>query len=275
MARILLLIVAAVVAPLAASAAPKAEPWARWTAADPRSTLSVDHGAWDAFLSAYVSEGADGVNRVAYARVGAAGRQALAGYLGRLAAVPVGRLTRDAQRAFWINLYNALTVKVVLDHYPVKSIRDIDISPGLFSDGPWGRKLIDVDGAAISLDDIEHRILRPIWKDARIHYALNCASVGCPQLQPTAFTAVNAEALLDRAARQYVNHPRGVVVAGGRLVVSSLYKWYAADFGGGDGAIIAHLKRYAEPALKAKLDGVRDIADDHYDWALNDARPRR
>ncbi len=250
-------------------AAPEAELWERWTANDPDSTLSVDHGAWDAFLGAYVVAGADGINRLAY---GNADRAALSAYIERTAAVPVSRLKRDRQRALWINLYNALTVRVVLDHYPVDSIRDIDISPGLFADGPWGRKLVTVEGQAVGLDDIEHRILRPIWRDARLHYVLNCAALGCPDLQPTAFTAANTEFLLEAAARTYVNHPRGASIEGGRLVVSSVYDWYGVDFGGTDAAIIAHLRSYAEPPLKAGLDAVTRIAGDRYDWSLNDAR---
>ncbi len=101
-----------------------------------------------------------------------------------LAATSADRLRRAEQFPFWINLYNALTVKVVLDHYPVEIIRDIDISPGLFADGPWGKKLVTVEGEALSLDDIEHRILRPIWKDPRLHYVLNCAALGVPIFSP-------------------------------------------------------------------------------------------
>ena len=84
----------------------------------------------------------------------------------------------------------------------------------------------------MSLDDIEHRILRPIWRDPRIHYAVNCASIGCPDLFPEAITAANADAYLTRGARDYINDPRGAVVTGGRLTVSSIYKWFREDFGG-------------------------------------------
>jgi Protein of unknown function, DUF547 len=87
----------------------------------------------------------------------------------------------------------------------VASIRDIAISPGLFSVGPWGRKLIEVEGEPLSLDDIEHRILRPIWRDPRLHYAVNCAALGCPNLRSSAFTAANADILLETAASDYVN----------------------------------------------------------------------
>ena len=167
----------------------------------------MDHGSWDRFLATYmVADG--GVNRVAYGRVTPADRGVLEDYIASLAATPADRLRRVEQLPFWINLYNALTVKVVLDHYPVQSIKDIDISPGLFADGPWGKTLVTVAGEALSLDDIEHRILRPIWKDPRLHYVLNCAALGCPNLPPRAFTAGNAQALLSRGARRYVNDPR-------------------------------------------------------------------
>ena len=255
----------------AALAAPQAELWARWTAHDPASKITVDHSTWDRFLGTYVVPGIDGVNRVAYARVDAQDRSAVEDYIERLAAVRVSRLGRDRQIAYWINLYNALTVKVILDHYPVKSIRDIDISPGLFSDGPWGKKLVTVEGEGISLDDIEHRILRPIWKDARLHYVLNCAAVGCPNLQPRAVTAANWDALLTSAARQYVNNPRGVGFAGQRLVVSSIFDWYEDDFGDSEAKVLDHFKRYAEAPLRARLDGASGIDDHYYDWALNEA----
>lgn len=261
----------AVVAPLL-QAAPKAELWPRWTAHDAQATRSVDHGAWTGFLQQYLRPGADGINRVAYGQVAAQDRAALTGYLRRLQGERVSTLARSEQRAYWINLYNAATVSTVLEHYPVPSILKIDISPGLFARGPWGKKLLSVEGEALSLDDIEHRILRPIWKDPRTHYAVNCASLGCPNLQAEAYTAANLEALLDRGAREYVNHPRGARVVRGRLYVSSIYVWFQDDFGGSDAGVIAHLKRYAAAPLAAQLAGIDTIADDDYDWTLNDAR---
>jgi len=257
-------------APQSVQAAPAAELWERWTVHSPNSTVTVDHGAWDSFLRTYVSAHSDKVNRVAYGKVTRTDRQRLTGYIERLAATPVSELNRPEQRAYWINLYNALTVQVILEAYPVRSIRDIDISPGLFSDGPWGKKLLTVEGEEISLDDIEHRILRPIWRDPRIHYAVNCASIGCPNLRPEAATAANSEAFLDAGAQAYVNHPRGSRVVDGRLVVSSIYQWFQEDFGGNDAGVISHLRRYANADLTASLEQVSKISDDGYDWALND-----
>ena len=250
--------------------APKSELWPRWQAHDAGSDVQIDHGVWDRLLEGYVARDAGGINRFDYGAVSAADRAALDAYLAALAVQPISRFDRAEQRAYWINLYNALTVDLVLDHYPVGSIRDI--FPGLFANGPWGRERVTVEGEALTLNDIEHRILRPIWRDPRIHYAVNCASVGCPNLQAEAFTAANTEALLEAAARDYVNSPRGFSLADGALTVSSIYVWFAADFGAGDAGIIAHLKGFAEPARAAQLAAVKEIARHAYDWQLNDAK---
>jgi hypothetical protein len=252
-----------------ATAAPKAKLWARWADYDRASTATIDHSRWQRFLDTYVRQYADGVNRVAYGAVGAADRRRLDEYITDLAAVPIRAYSRDQQRAYWINLYNALTVRLVLDHYPIKSIRQI--KSGLFAIGPWEKKLVTVEGVELSLDDIEHRILRPIWHDPRLHYAVNCASVGCPNLQKRAYTAADTDALLDRGACAYINSARGAEIRRGRLVVSSLYKWYEEDFGGSPAGVIDHLRRYASPALVDELKGVNSIAGYRYDWKLNGA----
>ncbi|MBL6927757.1 MAG: DUF547 domain-containing protein [Rhodospirillales bacterium] len=269
LARFFLLLL--VLVPSAGIAAPDAELWGHWVTNDPKSTRSVDHKAWDDFLEAYVVEEKDGINRVAYGFVSKEDRAALQSYIERLESVPVTELTRADQLAFWINLYNALTVRVVLEHFPVASIRDIDISPGLISDGPWGKKLARVEGEDISLDDIEHRILRPIWKDPRIHYALNCAALGCPNLATKAYTAQMSDKMLTRAARKFINDPRGANVEDGRLTVSGIYKWYKADFGGTDETVIAHIKRFAEGGLESALAKIKQIDAYAYDWSLNAA----
>jgi hypothetical protein len=263
---------AAATLPLNAVAAPKAELWSFWEKNVPGAAHHVPHDAWNTILKQFLKIGSDGINRFAYASARDA-RSSIESYIAFLTNGPfaITQLPRNSQLGIWINIYNALTVKVVLDHYPVKSIRDIRISPGLFSAGPWGKKLVTIEKQDVSLDDIEHRILRPIWKDPRIHYAVNCASIGCPNLQREAFTPDNAGSLLDAAARAFVNHPRGVQIINGKLVVSSIYVWFKEDFGGDDAGVIRHLKRYASPELAAKLDTVTRIGDDQYDWSLNDA----
>lgn len=253
-----------------AVAAPDAVLWPRWLAHDAASTTVVDHSAWDRWLARYVTPDRDSVNRVAYARVGTDGRAALAAYIRHLAAVPVSHLARPEQMAYWINLYNAVTVKVVLDHYPVASILKIGISPGWFSTGPWGAKLVTVEGEKLSLDDIEHRILRPIWHDPRVHYAVNCASLGCPNLRREAYVGARIDAQLDDQAHAYVNSPHGGYFDHGSLYLSSIYDWYGTDFGGTDASVIAHLRRYATGERAAKLAHATHIAGYFYDWALND-----
>ena len=254
-----------------AFSAPKPDLWSRFEKNNPESAAEVDHGLWGEFLARYlITDHPSGISRVRYSAVEPTDRQKLADYVKRLQAVEVDSLNRAAQKAYWINFYNALTVKVVLDHYPVKSIRDIDISPGLFSNGPWDAKLVRVQGENVSLNDMEHRILRPIWKDNRVHYAVNCASLGCPNLQPEPFTARNVESLLEKAAGEYINHPRGARFEGDRLVVSSIYSWFRVDFGNSDEDLVRHLLRYARGDLGEKLRNFRGAVDNAYDWALNE-----
>lgn len=255
-------------APIAA--APAADLWEYWSSHDPQSRETVDHASWSRFLSRYVMPSGDGINRVAYGTVRPADRAMLSAYLADLALVQVTGLSRGEQFAYWVNLYNALTVDVVLEHYPVDSIRDIDISPGLFANGPWGKALFEVEGAPVSLDDIEHRILRPVWRDPRIHYAVNCAAVGCPNLSPTAYTADTSERLLAEGATAYVNHDRGCRFENGKLHVSSIYRWFKEDFGGDDSGVIAHLKQHAKGERAQMLESKTRIAGHGYDWRLND-----
>lgn len=250
----------------AALAAPRSDLWRRWQAHDAASRRSVDHAGWDAFVARYRVEGADGVARVAYGAVTQTDRQALNDYLALLSATPVSSLNQAEQFSYWVNFYNALTVQVILDHYPVASIRDIDISPGLFANGPWGARLVTVEGEALSLDDIEHRILRPIWQDPRIHYVVNCAAIGCPNLPARALRPSTNDATMNAAAIAYVNDPRGVDVAPNGLTVSRIYDWFAEDFGD----LRAHLARYATGDRAASLASGVAITRYRYDWSLND-----
>lgn len=256
-----------------AQAAPDAELWPRWEAHNPDATKSIDHSAWTEWLGEYRQPpGSDGVARLDYARAKDEGREALSDYIAHLTDVAISEYNRDEQFAYWVNLYNAVTVDVVLAHYPVDSIKDIDISPQWFSSGPWGKKLVTVEGEKLTLNDIEHRILRPIWDDPRVHYAVNCASIGCPNLQPEAFTADNTERLLERGATNYINNWRGAAFEDGELIVSSIYDWYQADFGGTHKGVIKHLRQYAEGDLAERL-AKREAYDDHrYDWSLNDVQ---
>ena len=120
------------------------------------------------------------------------------------------------------------------------------------------------------MNDIEHRVLRPIWKDPRLHYALNCASLGCPNLQPKAFNSVNVESLLASGARDYINHSRGMRFEDeDKLVLSKIYDWYGVDFGDDEKELLQHLMFYAKPEMNKRLLAFSGDIDFEYDWDLN------
>ena len=238
--------------------------------------------AYARLLTTYVVKSEDGITRVAYERwhENSQDRAALDAYIDSLTSQKPSTMPRDESFAYWVNLYNALTLKVILDNYPVESIRDIaSTGTGLFDlkayTGPWRTKRVTVEGKELSLDAIEHEILRPQFKDPRVHYAVNCASIGCPNLMAKPWTASTLDADLDSAARDYVNHPRGVTVAGAgdrAITVSSIYSWFQEDFGGSQAGVLDHLRQYASPELKKMLEGKTSYDGDSYDWSLNSVK---
>lgn len=250
------------------AAAPQAELWPRWEAHDSDSLQQADHAPWEEFLEEYLETGtADGIHRMQYAEVSDRQREELDAYLNYLGEQPVSMLNRDEQFAYWVNLYNALTVDLILDNYPVESIRDIS--------KPWDTPLISVEGVELTLNDIEHRILRPIWQDSRIHYAVNCASMGCPNLQPRAFTSDNREQLLNTAASEYINHPRGADFSGRSPRLSSIYNWYQEDFQNSVEGVMKHIAEYAEGQTLTDAEayisrGYPGRIRYDYDWSLNE-----
>ena len=254
-----------------ACGAPEPERIASWDASDESNAERIGHDTWQDLLDAYVAADASGVNLVDYAALAAnaADAEKLARYLEYLEGFDPREYSRAEQMAYWINFYNALTVKVVLDAYPVDSIRDIH--EGMIPlTGPWDDVHATVAGQDLTLNDIEHGILRPIWRDKRIHYAVNCAAYGCPHLLTTAFTAANTETLLKAGARDYVNNARGVdVVDDDFIVISSIYDWYVEDFGGTEVSVFEHLGEYADEARTAQITGFDGAIEYDYDWNLN------
>ena len=241
---------------------------------DPYSNFTVDHSAWDCLLSRYMVTDAVGINRLRYAAVTPQDRGALKGYLQYLQSVDTRTLNRNEQLAFWFNLYNARTVEIVLENYPIRSIRQVKQKLTDFV-GPFDDPgAVTVLGKSLSLNDIESGIVRPVWQDPRIHYGLNCASYGCPNLAPRAWTAVNLDAQLNRAASDYINSNRAVRRGLLGVRVSKIFKWYKDDFGGSDETLLNHLRQYANPTTLQKLQGQR-ILGYFYDWSLNDGRITR
>lgn len=266
--RILLLCLSWTVSSLAL-AGPKAKLIDFWTPSNEQNPASIDHSEWQEILHKRLdSSHPSGVNRFDYAAVSEAERLQLQAYLKGLQAIDIRDYSRAEQKAFWFNLYNALTVEVILQSYPVESITKL--GKRFFSFGPWNDDVAEIAGQKLSLNDIEHGILRPIWPDNRIHYGVNCASIGCPNLAATAFTAANTDSLLDQAARDFVNHSRGVQFKRNKLLVSSIYHWYIEDFGNNDESLVEHLIQYAEQPLATQLRQFDGKIDHDYDWNLNE-----
>ena len=266
------LVGAMVIAFAFACGAPEPKEIAGWGVSDETSTATIDHSPWQEILDGYVRTDDSGVNLFDYAAISskAAETAKLDDYLGFLQGLDPRAYSRAEQMPYWINLYNATTVQVVLSEYPVDTIRDIHegVIPNT---GPWGDVHANVNGQDLSLDDIEHGILRPLWRDKRIHYAVNCAAYGCPHMLATAFTAANTEQLLEAGARDYVNNARGVdFVDDDFIVISSIYQWYAEDFGDTEESVIEHLLEYADENLAARLEGFEGSIDYEYDWSLNE-----
>ena len=205
-----------------------------------------------------------------YSRVTNKDRKILQNYLKYLENINISNYSRSEQFAYWINHYNARTIELILENYPIDSIKDISFS--FFSFGPWDEELITVEGIDLSLNDIEHRILRPIWKDPRIHYAVNCASMGCPNLLPKPFTAETSEMLLDEAAKGYVNHPRGVRFEDEKLVLSKIFDWYLVDFGSSTDNLLKHILEYCNPQLSHTIKHYKGKLEYGYDWQLNEIK---
>lgn len=251
-------------------AAPKAEALPFWGSSNAANPTVIDHSLWQQILDQYLdSKHNSGINRFNYAAVDQAGRENLHLYLKNLQSLDPRSYSQPEQKAYWINLYNALTVELILENYPVKSITKL--GKGFFSFGPWDDKVATVEGEKLSLNDIEHGILRPYWQDPRIHYAVNCASLSCPNLASQAYTAANTEGELEAAASDYINHSRGVHLDQGKLRLSSIYQWYIDDFGGSNSELIKHLRHYAKAGLKLQLESFKGDIEHGYDWALNQA----
>lgn len=233
--------------------------------------------AFSEALARYVVAGEDGLNRVRYRawKASSTDCKALGDYIGHLQAQRPSLLPDAERMAFWINLYNAVTLQVILERYPVRSIREIrsrTLDPrGLI--GPSFERRMKVEGRRLSLSDVENTILRKQFGDPRIHYAINCASNGCPNLQPKVWTGGSLNEELDSAAASFIASPRGVWVdeaGGGR--VSRIFKWYAADFEV-DGGARSHLQRHVAPLNQSVLGSTDQQLKYDYDWSLNDAEP--
>jgi len=213
--------------------------------------LKIDHSKWDNLLKEYVND--DG--KVDYSGLKKE-MSTLDAYLQELSNTKVDDLgSRGAEMAFYINAYNAFTIKLILDNYPLESIMSLD-------DGKvWDRKWVSLDGKKVSLNYIENEILRPQYQDPRIHFAVNCAAISCPPLANQAFTSDNLDALLDMRSKSFINNAQYNQIKTQSAAVSRIFDWYGSDFG----KLIEFLNQYSS----TKIQKGANITFNEYDWGLN------
>jgi len=192
-------------------------------------------------------------------------------YLDTLAAVKKSHYDgwqKDQRMAFLVNLYNAATLKLVIDHYPVKSIKDI----GGVLKGPWKQDVVRLWGKKVTLDHVEHDLLRPGFNEPRIHFAVNCASIGCPDLRPEAFRATDLNRQLDEQTRAFLRDTsRNRLDANNKnLHLSPIFKWFKEDFVKKSGSVEKFVAPYFNDADKAVIQkGGLKVRHNDYDWKLN------
>jgi hypothetical protein len=242
----------------------------------------ASHAAWNRLLSAHVGWNAAGTATTVDYPGFARDAVALNDYLHSLGTVSQARFRTWPQaerQAFLINAYNAATVQLVLTRYPkLRSIKELG---GLFG-SPWKQAFVPLLGKTRSLDDIEHNLLRgaPDYDDPRIHFAVNCASLGCPALRPEAYVGARLDAQLEDQTRRFLrDRSRNRYDGASDLQVSKIFAWYGADFGAGQRGVRTFLARHADAlgldASAAKRLQRGDIALSFldYDWRLNQPRP--
>ena len=243
--------------------------WPKWIVNNPLSQDVISHHEWQDFLTRRVITNDEGINLIDYPHLTEADLDSLKHYITRLSQINIGSYNRNEQLAFWINLYNALIVQTVADYYPINTIQEINISPGLFNVGPWGANLVTISNTQLSLDDIQNRIIRAIWNDPRTHYAINDGAIGEANLSKEAYQGASIDAQLNQAASGYINSLRGMQIIEGKLIVSKIYDWYIDDFGGGELQLIKHLSCYAKEPVRHQLQTLSAINSYIYNWHLN------
>lgn len=233
------------------------------------------HKGWSKVLGQYLVRGSFNY-RDLKKTPDAGGSRDFQDYLRQLEAVTqkeYDTFSKVEQMAFLINAYNAFTVKLILDHYPVESIRDI----GGFFKSPWSIQFFSLlEGKIRSLDPIEHDYLRPIFKDYRIHGAVNCASKSCPELRAEAFVPDRlGEQLDDQMAKWLLDHTRNRVDPSTQIIyLSKIFDWYGKDFEQWAGGVPNVLIKHGAKIYKPSLDAGYKIRYTDYDWTLNESPSR-
>lgn len=230
-----------------------------WAWAAP-ARAGVDYSIYAGLLKRHVKNGV-----VSYAGF-KADEAKLDRFLDLLAKADPAKMTRNQSMAFYINAYNAWTIKLILSKYPgIKSIRDI----GWFLSGPWKKKIVRLKQGLVTLDYLEHDVLRPRYKDPRVHFAINCASKSCPPLLAEPYLPQTLDRQLNQVARAFINDPHYTYYKDGVLHVSSIFDWFSEDFGYD---VAKFVLKYADEKLAREIRARGkdlDIKYLDYDWSLN------
>lgn len=212
----------------------------------------VDHSAWDKLLKKYVSDDGD-VNYKEFKT----DVELLNNYINYLSTkIPTENWSKQEKLAYFINVYNANTIKLIIDYYPIKSIKDIK--------NPWSKNRIKIGDEDLSLSVIENKILRKM-NEPRIHFAINCASVSCPILLNLAYTSKNADALLEQAANGFISNTKKNRIIEQSIQLSKIFQWYKSDFTT-NGSLFNYINHYS----KVKIQPDASIEYLEYDWSLNE-----
>ncbi|MFK7935732.1 MAG: DUF547 domain-containing protein [Saprospiraceae bacterium] len=210
-----------------------------------------DHGLWNSILQKNVSSS----GKVNYAGIKTQKAQ-LEKYLTDLESnTPQSDWSRNEKLAYWINVYNAYTVKLIVDNYPTKSITDLE------GGKPWDKKWIKIAGKTYSLNNIENDLIRPRFKEPRIHFAVNCAAQSCPPILNKAWTADNLSRYFNQQAKSFINNSKYNQISANSVTVSKIFDWYGEDFGN----LIDYLNKFSD----TKISSDATVNYKEYDWNLN------
>jgi len=225
----------------------------------------VDHSAFDRLLKKYVNEKGQ-VNYKGFKN----DEKEFNGYLEMLSKnAPTDKWSKNDQMAYWINAYNAYTIRLILDHYPVQSIKDIGSKIKIpFVTTPWAKKFFKIGNETMSLDNIEHGTLRKKYNDPRIHFALVCASISCPRLRNEAYMANKLDAQLDDQGSDFLNNPAKNAISKDKTSLSKYFDWYKGDWNENGKSVEEWVNKYS----KTKINKETKISFLDYNWNLNEQK---
>lgn len=234
-------VVMLITSPVLAGEPPQPSYWALWDQSNERNYAAIDHSDWDVLLQSHVVPTQGGVRQFGYADIGREERKVLNRYIKRLGKIDPRQYRKAEQQAYWMNLYNALSVQLIVDE-----LADEAPEGAALSVDDKTQSVVKVAGQKLSLDDIEHRILRPLWQDHRIHFGLNRAAMDSPNMAPRAYTADNIKPQLKASAVEFINDDRGLAFDDGALVLSRVFSDYRQDFAVDHKTLLKFFAHYAK-----------------------------